>query len=843
MPLKKNKDETLERDAKLKMDKIDETLAAAYKPPKEVAFSQDRSIEIIQKGVLYHRIRGDQNLREGVSSPENDKKYNEYADAITSGKDPVVEYIKTKPEKKRAELLVELTKCDKERAFFEDMIMKGEASKIPEEEEPKEEELENKRQESRPDEEKLEEEKTEEKKLDPPQAENIKLEEDKKEEVPNPDEIKLEDEKKDEKVLENEKPEEKKPGQQNPEENKEAKSEENKAEDKKDSAADQKKKEVPETTAEKMKKEEAELKNAMYKKLADSENMTTTQFLSDPENTETAMKLLAVEHYNNMVKKELEEFELTLAHDSPENRKKAMENRPPFDCEKKAAENYEAYMESLRQSPEVLSAFQRLATRSNIKELGDATANAFENQKIYYHSNASQLDKTYIPGTIKEYLKSADRPEKGSKLEKKLNNLSCMKGNDMPEPPSPEDYEKRMKEYKDILKELEKEGKFDTPEGKQLKETLEQHVQRLEDNSLQPDREKVGFDYKPDMYIDYYDPKDPDHKSMDAMEAREKLIRGEKLVQESFGVNDFVGKSQELKFDKKTGQIVRGKEKLITRPVDLSEETKKNPDKQIEDLKKIKDVLNKSDPFYVKNSESYKKTMASLDKVIEAHENLGKDANVRQSKTLKDLYDELDKNVNDYLGKEAEQLKSGDKNGQIRKDAMQTLQSITNKDHVNEIASKLYPEQAELDRQNKLLKPLKKPLDKWKGKTPANDKEREEFKKDFKELNDKLHDLKGKYGDLPYLKMGIAEDLENFVKKAEDVQKQTEKPENKIDQATMDSMKDLSSESNEALKDLYAMNPDAKKIKPEEVKKEENEKKGPDNEINVQGPKPQPVMQ
>ena len=580
-----------------------------------------------------------------------------------------------------------------------------------------------------------------------------------------------------------------------------------------------------------LKADKAELEAKLLENLAGSGEETPRTFLAEPENLSALKRKLAIELYEAQLENEIADAKKLLRVETPEQEAEYLKNRPPYGFEADLAENYEEELEKLENSPQVQQQLQRLAHGKDIKTLTSEVLEAGHPGTLRTGENLPLFEKYFVTDAVKKYLQSSEERLQGFDIIDEIKKLSAMDVlKEFPDRPDAEQCQERINEYAAVIKHMEELARAypdtQTEAEKELIKDLREEIKNLEDVTLRSEREKIDFNFRADMLIDYIDPSDPERRPMDAIEAREKLIRGAELEQISFADDEFVGTSQKVSFDKDSGKIIKGPEKLITRAVDLSQKTGSRPELQLEELRKIKEILSKSDPFYVKNSAGYNKTIDSLNKVIKAQEALDKDANIRQIDSLSELYEELDANVTGYIRSRDDTAKNTDGRAKIRQDAMKSLRSITGKKHVEKISGALFTEQSKLNKQKLQLKECKKIMAKWnKRELPTGGEELEQFKKDFETVSGKMKEFTAPGKDLKYLKMGLAEETGEYFDRAEQLKEKLNTPENKIiDEAKLEDIKTFKNECDSAMKQFYAMEPEIKAAKAPEKKQEAPDK-------------------
>ncbi len=690
------------------LDQIDQTLSSAYPAPEQLKFSENEAEAIVQKAVLYHRIRQDSSLRQGVRTATNDIQYRQLSAAIIEGRDPVAQFIKRKKPAEQTKLLRELMTSDRREAWYEDMLMRSAEKKA--------------------------------------QAD----ESDKRQTVPD-----------------------------------------------------------------KMTAELCRAQSNVLAKLAENRNGVPKAFLADSENLAGVRRMLAVMLHQKQVEQQTEELKEAFRYESPESRQQLLEERELFLYEKLAGQDLENHLKRLEARPEVKTVLHRLTKCANMEELGEYIKNPPSPTAKPMHDNLKLMEEKLVPDAIYAFLSSPGAPAEENTLYQILKELNSEDKEKVSDDSTPEECEQRMKEYRAAIKQLENSEWAETAQGRELKAVLNSQTERIRDVALAPERETIQFTFRADTLIDYMDPNDPTHRKMDAMEAREKLLRGVELEQITFADNEFVGTVKKVSYDKKTGKINKGPEKLITRVMDMADQPGKKPELQLEQLRKMKDVLQQSDPFYVKNSESFNNVFKSLNKVIKAQESLDKDANIRQVEELRTLYAELDSNAAKYVKSKEERMKTGDERAQLRMDTVKTLQSLTGEKQVEKLTDSFFTEQKKRSIQQEMAAPCKNIMDKWeKAGTPTTPEQLAEFKKDFNALSTRFNKLKKDFNDLSYLKLDLSGDLEKFTQKAEEVQR-TAQPEDQLDAKKLVNMQRFTAESKEAVKKYNAM----EGIDPENIKK------------------------
>jgi len=573
------------------------------------------------------------------------------------------------------------------------------------------------------------------------------------------------------------------------------------------SADEAKNPDVPNKSAERLRVESKLLKSAFFRKLADNREATPKEFLAKPENAEAAKKMLAAELYRRSEEEQLEELEDIYQFEPPEKKQELIRQRSA-ELEKSLSENYETRLKELENSLQVQVMMMRLTHARDLEELNESVWNLPEMKKETSRVMLAEAEQKLVPGAVNAFLKTLGESEEDKKLKEALNTLPAMKDEPLPDEAKEEDYRKRINEYNEMLRRLGDENRLESEAGRKLGEILTRQCAGLEEAAFGATPLQNLFTFRANTEIDYFDPSDPLQRPMDALEAREKLIQGMVLEQRRFSGDKVVGRAQDISYDENTGMFIKGPEKLITRAVDFSEKTERDPLKQLEVLKELRELLKKTDPFYAMTSEAYNKTYDALDKVIKAHENLGEDANIRQVSELQRLYSELDANAALFIRGGDDMTKRQGERGAFRLDAMKSLQSISHSKHVEQISTALFKEKAELNKEKELLKPCKKIMEKWKKIIdPSDPAYIADFKKDFNSLSGRIGELQKRYGDMPYFKMGISEDMQSFMKKADAVQESAQPPHAKLNPAKVNEMKMFTRDSESKQRELYAMDP------------------------------------
>ena len=156
---------------------------------------------------------------------------------------------------------------------------------------------------------------------------------------------------------------------------------------------------------------------------------------------------------------------------------------------------------------------------------------------------------------------------------------------------------------------------------------------------------------------------------------------------------DYVGQREELRAipdpnAPNAAGLVSAAKQVCTRTVELSGGVR-NADGQLAELTKLREVLKKSDPFYVRNSPEFNQLMDSLDKTVRFQRDMNK-AMTKPAGSLAQLYADLDAKVDAYLRMKPDKMKlrtDADERGHLRLDTIRSLKSLTKAEHAGRMAA------------------------------------------------------------------------------------------------------------------------------------------------------------
>ena len=187
---------------------------------------------------------------------------------------------------------------------------------------------------------------------------------------------------------------------------------------------------------------------------------------------------------------------------------------------------------------------------------------------------------------------------------------------------------------------------------------------------------------------------DSEGNILDRRAAVAQLAAGNTLTVTRYNtVRDYVGQQEKITAapDPKkpnAAGLVSAEKQVCTRTVELSKDVR-NAGGQLAELTKLREVLKKSDPFYVRNSPEFNQLMASLDKTVRFQRDPEK-AKQKPAGTLGQLYAELDAKVDAYLRMKPDKMKQrtdADERGHLRLDTIRSLKSLTKAEHAAKMAA------------------------------------------------------------------------------------------------------------------------------------------------------------
>ena len=409
---------------------------------------------------------------------------------------------------------------------------------------------------------------------------------------------------------------------------------------------------------------------------------------------------------------------------------------------------------------------------------------------VYKNIDSDAIGKEFVENIdlfenvgLKNELNTAlkDVPSKYGDLKDITKKLSCMKNNFKKEF-TQEDLEKRIEEYEKAIEKIQEKY----PEGAmRFDESMQMDVDCIDDivrplrkeiNRLQDTRDiyEKEIEFKNDLENDYIvrslkeaiDPninvgftfsfKNKDHNDIDVIDAAEQLQNGEKVTIEKYGYGEFIGQGREISYNKDSNFKI-GIPKVCSRETSL-ESASRSPVFQLENLKKVKEVLEGTDPFYVSNSTEFNNTMKALDKVIQAQTYIGENPNIRQVETLKSLYEDLNNKATLYTNKKTESIKVKDSRGTLRLDTIKSLQSIIKASYVNEMTSSWYAEERHRTNEFREISRPVKMMNRWIKTDLTNiaPEKQEEFLKDFNTIMKCAKIVDNDRSQMKYAKMGMA---------------------------------------------------------------------------------------